>query len=391
MTTKIKEMAKAMEPWIIETRHHFHRHPEASMNEYWTTDEIVKILEGWGVEVRRFPNCTGCLAYVRGDHPGKTVMLRSDIDALSVQEENNIDYKSEIDGFMHACGHDTHLTMNLAAAKILHDIRDQLHGTVIHLFQPGEEVALGAKATLADSSWFNEVDNVFGMHIWNNMDAGFVSVEAGPRMASADMFHIDIKGQAGHGAQPEQCVDATIVAASLVNNLQPLVSREVSPIDSLVITVGKLTSGTRFNVISGSAHLEGTTRYFTPELSNNIEKMMERVVTHTAQMYRAEAKLDYHFLTYPVINEETSTLRAQNAVKKILGDNALQSIPRVTGGEDFSEYLKQKPGCFAFVGARNTAIGADKPHHNGCFNVDESVFKDGAALYAQYAYDFLSE
>lgn len=391
MSTKIKEMAYELEPWIIETRRHFHRHPEPSMEEVWTTNEIVKILEDWGIEVKRFNHCTGCLAYVRGAHPGKTVMLRSDIDALSVFEKNEIDYKSEIDGFMHACGHDTHLAMNLAAAKILHELRDELHGTVIHLFQPGEEVAQGAKATIADSDWLNEVDNVFGMHIWTNMDSGTVSVEAGPRMAAADWFKIEIEGVSGHGAQPEQTVDATIIAANMVNNLQPLVSREVAPTDSLVITVGKLESGTRFNIVSGYATLEGTCRYFTPELSNTIDKMMDRVVQHTAQMYRGKAKLEYNFLTYPVINEETSSARAEKAVRKLFGDQALQKYERTTGGEDFSDYLKYKPGCFAFVGCRNPEIGADKPHHSDYFMVDESTFKDGAALYAQYAYDFLNE
>lgn len=391
MTNRIKEMAYEMEPWLIETRRHFHRHPEPSMEEYWTTDEIVKILEEWGVEVHRFKNCTGCLAYIRGAHPGKTVMLRSDIDALTVLEKNDIDYKSEFDGLMHACGHDTHLTMNLGAVKILNELKDQLHGTVIHLFQPGEEVAQGAKATLNDSNWFDEVDNVFGMHIWTNMDSNTISVEAGPRMAAADRFQIDIIGKSGHGAQPEQTVDATIVAANIVNNLQPLVSREVSPLDSLVITVGKLESGTRFNIISGSAYLEGTCRYFTPELANSIDKMMERVVQHTAQMYRAEAKLNYSFMTYPLINEETSSKRAEEAVKKLFGENTLKTYEKTTGGEDFSEFLKLRPGCFAFVGCRNLETKSDQPHHSDYFMVDESVFKDGAALYAQYAFDYLSE
>ena len=391
MSLKIKEMAYAMEDWLIENRRHFHRHPEPSMEEVWTTNEIVKILEGWGIEVKRFDNCPGCLAFVRGAHPGKTVALRSDIDALQVFEKNDIDYKSEFEGLMHACGHDTHLTMNLGAAKILHDLRDELHGTVIHIFQPAEEIAEGAKATLVDDSWFEDVDNVFGMHIWTNLDSGKISVEAGPRMAAADYFKVDIEGVSGHGAQPEQTVDATLVAAHMISNFQPLVSREVSPTDSLVVTVGRVVSGTRFNIISGSATLEGTVRYFTPELNKSIESMMQRIVEHSAKMYRARATLDYRFYTYPVINEEKSSAHAEKVVTKLFGEEALQTYERTTGGEDFSEYLKRKPGCFAFLGCRNPEVLADKPHHSDYFMVDEAVFKDGAALYAQYAYDFLNE
>ncbi|HHX52468.1 MAG TPA: amidohydrolase [Erysipelothrix sp.] len=390
MSTKIKDMAYQMEDWLIETRRHFHRHPEPSMEEYWTTDEIVKILEEWGIEVHRFENCTGCLAYIRGAHPGQTVALRSDIDALTVLEKNDIDYKSEIEGMMHACGHDTHLTMNLGAAKILHDLRGELHGTVIHIFQPGEEVAQGAKATLENDEWFKEVDNVFGMHIWTNMDSGKISVEAGPRMAAADYFKVDIEGVSGHGAQPEQTVDATVVAAHMITNFQPLVSREVAPTDSLVVTVGQVNSGTRFNIISGSASMEGTVRYFTPELNQNIKEMMERIVQNTASMYRAKATLDYRFYTYPVINDEASSAHAQKTVTKLFGEDANQNYEKTTGGEDFSEFLKHKPGCFAFVGCRNPEVLADKPHHSDYFMVDEAVFKDGTALYAQYAYDFLN-
>lgn len=387
---KILKRALELEPWIIENRRHFHKHPEASMNEVWTTDEICGILDGWGIPYERFDTTTGCIARIEGKYPGKTVALRSDIDALQVFEKNTVDYKSEFDGFMHACGHDTHLTMNLAAAKILSELKDELHGTVIHIFQPGEEVALGAKAIISAGDWFDEVDNVFGMHIWNNLDAGLISVEAGARMAAADYFSVDIEGVSGHAAQPEQTIDATVVASAMVNNFQTLVSREVSPTDSLVITVGKLTSGTRFNIVSGSARLEGTVRYFTHELTKEIDGMMERVVQNTAALYRAKAVLDYQHLTYPVINEEESSERARKAIEKLFGEGVAAPFAKTTGGEDFSQYLVNKPGVFAFLGSRNPDIGADAPHHSDHFNVDESVMKNGAALYAQYAYDFLA-
>ena len=392
MNPIILQKAKALEPWIIETRRYFHQNPEASMEEYWTTDEICKYLDEFGIPYKRFEESTGCIAIIEGTHPGKTVALRSDIDALSVKQLNDVPYKSQKDGFMHACGHDAHTTMNLAAARILNDLKDELHGTVIHIFQPGEEVAQGAKKIIAQGDWFDKVDNIYGCHIWSNLEAGKISVEAGPRMASADFFTVDIKGSAGHGAQPEQCIDATVVAAAMVMNFQTLVSREVSPLDSLVVTVGKLTSGTRFNVVSGAARLEGTVRYFSKELLENIDDMMARVVSNTAALYRAEAKLDYQHLTKPVINEdEESCTIAANAVTKLFGADAIAPTPKTTGGEDFSEYTVNKPGIFTFLGSKNPEIGADFPHHHGCFNVDESVLKNGAALYAQYAYDYLNK
>lgn len=387
----ILQKAKELEPWIIETRRHFHTHPEASMEEYWTTAEICKYLDELGIPYQKFEGSTGCIATIKGAHPGKTVALRSDIDGLSVTEENETTYKSVNDGFMHACGHDAHIAMNLAAARILNDLKDELHGNIIHIFQPGEEFAQGAKAIMAQGDWFDAVDNIFGCHIWNNLEAGKISLEAGPRMASADAFFIDIQGSAGHGAHPEQCVDATVVAAATVMNLQTLVSREVSPLDSLVVTVGKINSGTRFNVISGAAHLEGTVRYFTKELTNNIDAMIERIVSNTAAMYRAEAKLVYEHLAKPLVNDEASSQIAAKAVTKLFGAEAIELMEKSTGAEDFGEYLAHKPGVYVFLGSRNPAVGADAPHHHGCFNVDESVLKQGAALYAQYAVEFLNE
>lgn len=387
----ILKRTREMEDWIIANRRKFHRHPEASMEEHWTTDEICKTLDEWGIPYERFADMPGVLAYVKGAHPGKTVALRSDIDALSVLQKNDVEYKSEIEGFMHACGHDAHLTMNLAAAKILNEIKDDLHGTVVHIFQPAEEIAQGAKRIIAQGDWFDKVDNVFGAHIWSGVDAGYFAIESGPRMAAADRFEVEIEGVAGHGALPHETVDATIVAAAMTMNFQTLVSRETSSTDSLVVTVGRLESGTRFNVISGEAKLEGTVRYFTREMGENIVAMMDRVVQNTANMYRAKAKLTYNFFTTPVINEESSTQRARNAVTKLFGDTHLKFTEKETTAEDFSAYLDHKPGVFAFIGARNEAIGACYPHHNNYFNIDESVMKNGAALYAQYAVDFLNE
>lgn len=391
MEQAILARAHALEPWIIETRRLFHQHPEPSMQEFWTTDEICRTLDAFGIPYKRFKNSPGCLAFIHGAKEGKTVALRSDIDALRVQEQSDVPYKSLHDGVMHACGHDAHITMNLAAARILNEMKDQLAGTVVHIFQPSEEDGQGAYDILSEGDWFEQVDNVFGCHIWTNLDSGKISVEAGPRMAAADVFSIEITGSAGHGAQPEQCVDASVVAAATLMNLQTLVSRETAPGDALAITVGRMTSGTQYNVISGSARLDGTTRYFSQDLAGRIESMIDRVVQSTAQLYRATAKLKYQYAVGAVINEEHSSKRAYQAVRKLFGTDAIGLYEKTTTSEDFSEYLKRKPGVFVFLGSRNPAIGADHPHHHDCFDIDESVLKNGAALYAQYAVDFLSE
>jgi amidohydrolase len=389
MSTVIAEKAAALNDWLIETRRHFHQHPEASLEEFWTTDEICKYLDKFGIPYERFKNSTGVLAKITGAHPGKTVALRSDIDALSVVEKTGCAYASQNPGFMHACGHDAHIAINLGAARILNDLKDQLHGTVYHVFQPAEEVAKGANSVIAEGKWYDQVDNFFGGHVWSNGPIGTISVNPGPVMASTDRFTIEIEGVSGHGAQPEQTIDATLVAAEMVVAFQPLVSREVSPLDSLVVTVGKLVSGTRFNVISGSATLEGTVRYFTQELTEKIEDMVQRIVTHTAAMYRAKATMKYEHLTLPLINEATSAKRARDAIVKLYGESVIREYPKTTGGEDFSSYLQKKPGAFAHFGCANETVHA--PHHSDHFNIDERVLQTGAAVYAQYAVDFLSE
>ncbi|NLC96968.1 MAG: amidohydrolase [Erysipelotrichaceae bacterium] len=387
---KVLELATKYEDWIIDLRRHFHMYPEASYEEYETTKKIIEELEKLGVEYQTFEDCTGVIAKIEGNKDGRIVALRSDIDALCVLEKNDVPYKSKNEGFMHACGHDAHTAMNLGAVKILNELKDEINGTVYFIFQPAEEVGSGAKTIIKKGDWFDKVDNFFGAHIWSNVPSGKISVESGPRMASADKFKIVVKGVSGHGAQPEQTVDATIVASSIVLNLQTMVSREFSPMESVVVTIGKLTSGTRFNIISGEAILEGTCRYFSKEIGKNIVEVMSRIVENTAKAFRAEASVEYDFVTLPLINDEASSKIATKAVEKMFGEEAIEKYPKTTGGEDFSYYIENKPGVFAFIGCANPDLGTDYAHHNERFNVDESVLKNGSALYAQYAIDYLN-
>lgn len=388
--TTVKDLAKALSPWIVEKRRHFHKYPELSFQEHETIKTIGEALEAMGVAYERV-HPTGIIATIEGKGPGKTVALRSDIDALSVTEIKQCEYTSVNEGVMHACGHDAHTAINLGAVKILNELKDAFDGKVVFIFQPAEELADGAKAMIASGDWFEEVDNVFGLHVWNNMDAGTVSLESGPRMSSADMFTVRITGRSAHGSMPHEGVDASVVAASILMNLQTLVSREYSPLDSVVVTIGTINSGTRFNVVSGYGELTGTTRYFSVEVGKTIEEKMKRIIEETAAAFGATAELEYHYKTPPLINDEASSAIALSAAEKIMGKEAIQTYPMSTGGEDFGYYIQNKAGCFGFLGTRNVVKGLDAGHHNDSFDIDDSVLWMGSGLYAQYAIDYLTQ
>jgi len=384
------ERAAQYKDYVVEMRRHFHMHPELSLEEYETTEFVAKELDKIGVPYERLTK-TGLIATIQGKSSGKTVALRSDMDALNVTQKNEVSYKSLNEGKMHACGHDAHTAILLGAANILNEMKDTFHGTVNLVFQPAEEVAAGAKDLMAAGDWYNKVDNFFGAHVWSGLESGKVSIEAGERMAAADLFKIKVTGKSGHGSMPHQTVDSVVVASAIVLNLQTLVSREYSPLDALVITVGSIHSGNRFNVIAGSAELEGTVRYFTREIAGTIEDSMRRVVESTAAMYRCEATLEYSYVTPPLINEESSSAVAYEAALKTHGAENISKLEKTTGGEDFAYYLKDKPGCFAFIGTKNVEKKTDVAHHNEYFDVDEDALIGGSALYAEYAMTYLNQ
>ena len=383
----IKETSKKYEKYTIDMRREFHMNPEPSMHEVRTAGRIKEELDKIGVPYISIGK-SGVVATIQGKNKGKTIALRADIDALEVNEARDIPYKSKNEGFMHACGHDAHGAMLLGAAHVLNEIKDEFNGTVKLIFQPGEETAQGAKAMIKGGA-LDGVDEVFGMHVMGNIPSGKIAVGGGPRMASADMFKITVKGAGGHGSMPNLGVDAVVAASAIVMNLQTLVSREISPMESVVVSVGKLTSGTRFNVIADSAIMEGTTRCFSYEIRKQLPKMMERIIKSTAASYRAEANLKYTLLTAPLINNEESSERAKKSVEKIMSKDAVAEFDKTPGGEDFSEYLELVPGTFVIVGTANKEKDTCYSNHHPMFNIDEDMLVNGVALHAQYAYDFL--
>ena len=384
---KTLELSKKYFDYVVKMRREFHMNPEPSMEEYNTSKRIKDELDAMGVEYKTIAG-TGVIATIKGVKVGKTVALRGDIDALSVIEETGVDYASKNYGMMHACGHDTHGAMLLGAVKVLNDMKDEIEGTVKFFFQPGEEVGKGAAAMVAEGA-LDGVDSVMGIHISSDMPVGTINAEPGPRMAAGDAFKVTITGKGGHGASPEQCVDAVVVGAATVMNLQSIVSREMSPFDPVVVTTGSIKSGTRFNVIAPTAILEGTVRYYKMEYKEIISAAIERIAKSTAEAYRATAQLEYSTLVKPTINDEKCATIAHNAASKIVGNDNVISILPSTGGEDFSEFSSRIPGVMTRLGARNEEKGIIFPHHHGKFQVDEESFIYGVAFYAQYALDYL--
>lgn len=388
---RIKELLRQYGEQICRWRRYFHQYPELSFEERETTKKIAAELDAMGIPYEINPEKqTGLVAKITGARPGKVVALRADMDALPVQEMNDVPFKSQCGGCMHACGHDAHMAVLLGAARILVDMKDRICGTVYLLFQPGEELGCGAPYMMRFGSWYEEVDSVFGGHMWLDIPAGKVSVEAGPRMAAGDEFTIRVHGVSGHGSQPHQTVDATVIASAIVMNLQSVVSRRFSPLEPVVVTVGEMHSGTRYNIISGEAVLKGTTRYFKKGMGADVKAAMEEIIVHTAEAYGGTAELEYNLMVPPVINDGECSAIAEDAVRKILGDGAVTTLEKTTGGEDFSYYLEHKPGCFALIGIYNPDIDAVHSLHSDVFTIDESVLPGAAGVYAQYAVDWLS-
>ena len=395
----IQQLAAAYEPYIIERRRHFHKHPELSLQEFQTTEDIARELDAMGIPYER-PLETGLIATLRGTAPDaydangtprRRILLRADIDALPVTERTGEEFASVNEGVMHACGHDCHIAMMLGTLRILHDLTDALHGEVRIVFQPSEENGSGAKMMVAAGAC-EGVDGAFAMHIWSEVDAGTISCEPGPRMANTDWFRIDIEGTSCHGAMPQRGADAIIAAAEIVNGLQTIVSRDLSPYEPAVVTVGELHGGTARNVIAGSAYLTGTVRTYSDSVHDIMPTLIERICTHTAMALGAEAKLtDYTIANYKVENDEEASARCRRAIEEVLGTEGIGSYRGTLSGEDFSEYLHEVPGVLAFVGCRNPAIGATWAQHSCYYKVDESVLARGSMVAAQYAIDFLAE
>jgi len=385
----IEKLIKENKDYVVNLRRHFHMNPEPSWKEFETSKYVKNEFDKMGIPYESFAG-TGIVATIKGESEGKTVALRADMDALEVQEENDCEYASKNEGVMHACGHDGHTAMLLGAAKVLNEMKEEIKGSVKLFFQPAEEMVQGAKKMVEEGA-LKGVDSIFGIHLWSDLETGKINCESGPRMAAGDYVIVDIEGKGGHGSMPDQGVDAGVMTAAFLLNIQSVVSREMSPLDSVVLSFGDIKTGTRFNVIPSKAHIEGTARCFDPEIQDELPKIIKRYGDYLAESYRGKFKLEYIKGTPPTINEEITVKIVEKAVEKFLGKESLIHLDKQTGSEDMAYYLREVPGAIAFVGCKNDEKGANFPHHHPKFDIDEDSLEIGTQLYVRFALDYLEK
>ena len=379
MKIKIREEIKNIKDEIYAIRRHFHRYPELSFKEFNTAETISEHLDKLGISHKKGVGKTGVVGEITFG-PGPTIALRADMDALPIQEENNLDYKSLNDGVMHACGHDGHMAILLGAANALSKNSKLKKGTVRFIFQPAEEGLGGAKYMIEDGC-LDKVDEIYGLHLWNYQLYGEVGIKDGPVMASADLFDIEVSGKGGHGATPQGTVDAIVVASNLVTMLQTIVSRNTNPLESTVLSIGKIKGGHNFNIISDKVHMSGTTRAYTEENRTMIKQRMKEVIEGVSKSFGADIKLNYKDGYPPTVNHSSQVEKVLEAASSVVASGAKNPYLSM-GGEDFSYYLQNKPGCFFFVGsAPNENEILSTPHHCSHFNIDERALLIGASVY----------
>ena len=388
MKINIKKEIQKISEHIYSYRRDFHQYPELSFQEYRTAETISKHLESFGIEHRTEVGKTGVVGeIVYGDGP--TIALRADMDALPIQEVGDLKYKSKNEGVMHACGHDGHMAILLGAANALSKNKKLKKGKVRFIFQPAEEGAGGARYMIKDGC-LDQVDEIYGLHLWNYQPVGEIGVKNGPIMAAADMFDIIIKGKGGHGATPQGTVDAIVVASNLITMLQTIVSRNTNPLDNTVVTIGEINGGQNFNVIADEVRLTGTTRAYTENNRNMIKKRMQDIIDGVSKSFGAEIVLKYKEGYPPTVNHEDPTKLVLEASSMVVGKGA--GYPYLSmGGEDFSYYLQKVPGCFFFVGSapdKNNILST--PHHCSHFDIDERSLLIGASVYVNLIDNILS-
>lgn len=374
---------------MVSIRRDLHRNPELSFEEVRTPKIIAEYHANLGLEVRTEVGGRGVVATLEGVKPGKTVALRADFDALPIHEENDLSYQSETDGVMHACGHDGHTATLLCVAKVLTAHKDEIAGKIVFIHQFAEELAPGGAKPMIEDGCLDGVDAIFGTHLWSPFDVGTLGYRSEDVMANADRFNIEVIGKGGHGGMPHQTVDAIVTASRLVGDLQQVVSRNVDPLQSAVVTVGSFHSGKAFNVISERAEISGTVRTFDPEVRKQIEKKLENITEHSCAVAGADYQFSY-VRGYPAVkNHPHESDLLKQAAKQAIGDDQVFEMEPVMGGEDFAYYLQHVPGTFFFTGARNNAVGAEYPHHHPRFNIDEQAMLNAAKTLAAVAINYL--
>jgi len=386
------EEARSLFEYTRTLRRDFHMHPELGYHEVRTSSIVARELEALGLEVQRGVAKTGVVALLEGSRPGPVILLRFDMDALPIQEETGAAYASQTPGVMHACGHDGHTAIGLTVARLLQAHRHELAGTIKLVFQPAEEGLCGeemggAERMIAEGVLENpRPDFALALHLWNEKPLGWLGIAAGPVMAGAEWFQIQVQGKGGHGAVPHLATDPLLAAAHIVTALQSIVSRNVAPLQSAVVSVTMFHAGEAFNVIPQTAHLEGTIRTFEPQVRERVLQRFEEIVKNVSRGMGCEAEVRLRPVTPAVINASEVAEEVQAVARRLLPQAELDTRPYLTmGAEDMGFVLQRVPGCYFFVGSANEERGLNYPHHHPRFDFDEEALFHAVALMAAAA------
>lgn len=383
------EEAKTIEDDLIRWRRDFHRNPELGYEEVRTAGIVAKHLRDLGFAVKTGVGKTGVVGLLRGKNEGPVALIRFDMDALPIQEENEVEYKSQVAGVMHACGHDSHTAMGMGVAKLLAQHDDKFSGTVKLVFQPAEEGGNGALAMIEDGVLENpRPDFTFGLHIDSQTPLGIVKIGDGYILTAADIFQIAVNGSGGHGALPHETVDAVVVAAQIVNMLQTIVSRNIDPLELAIISIGSIHAGDAFNVIADKAEITGTVRTYNEEIRTNVHRRMREIITSTAQALGATAELNIEEIASAAFNDPEICAQTRELAIPIFGEENISKDQRATPADDIAEFLKAAPGCHFYLGAMPD--GKAYPHHNPRFDINEKAMPLGVALLCREAIHFLA-
>ncbi len=382
--------ANEMFEYTRDIRRDVHRHPELGFQEYRTANLVARELGKLGLALRTEVAETGVVAVIEGGAPGPTVLLRFDMDALPIQEETGLEFASQVPGVMHACGHDGHVAVGLTVARLLAGIRQEIKGNIKFMFQPAEEGLGGAERMIAEGVLENpQVDAALALHLWNERPVGWVGVVPGPFMAGGDFFAIRLKGRGGHGAIPDQTVDPVIAAAEMISGLQSIISRNVSPLKSAVLSVTQISAGSTFNVVPSEAEIRGTIRTFEVEVRDLVLERFDRLVRSIAAGFGCDVEIDLQQLTPAVVNDPTITAWVESAVLAAAPDSQIDRAYRTMVSEDMAFVLQRVPGCYLFAGSGQPDPNLNYGHHHPRFTIDERVLPRAAAIVSAAALEVL--
>ena len=374
--------------WVIEQRRYLHQHPEVSYEEKHTREYIENQLIALDIDTYTLTG-KDVIGIIKGTHEGKTIGIRADLDALPINEETNLPFASKNEGVMHACGHDGHMAILLGIAKYLTSNRDAIHGTILLIFQHAEEEIPGGATELVAANLLKNVDAIFGYHLWQPLESGLIGIREGATMAGADRFSFNILGKGGHGSMPDETIDPTLVISHVITQLHTIVSRSLKPREQAVLSIGKLNSGTSYNIIPDTASASGTVRFFDTETSKFIRQRVETIIKGVCESFGAQFEIHYEHGDPPLLNDKNLTSFMKKTATSLFGEEKVVEIDRILGSEDFAYYSVEIPASYTFIGIGDPAHPYG--HHHPKFDIDEDMLPVGVELFTNSLIRYLKE